>query len=382
MSNASQVIILGTADWNQQIATNQHYIAKELSMSCDVLFVESIGLRRPEFRWRDIRRIIGRLRSAVRPHSNDTVGRSRGSIEVVSPLIFPIHTGFLRIVNSVIMRNLIRKRVAAEAQTLLWTYTPVTYGIERYFDRVVYHCVDLLAEVQGINAELIEASQRHLATVTDVSIATTEPVSETLRAQGFRPLVWPNVADTATISESGRDGKERVPKRVVFAGNLAPQKVDFSLLELLVERGFELHLAGPIAEGGGDSHAAVQNLVSRGAIYHGVLNLEALGALYWTACCGLIPYVINSYTLGVSPLKTYEYFAAGLGVVSTPLPSVRAIDQHLVVADTREAFLVAVEDMSSLPSAEYVSTRRAAAEDNSWSVRGKVARKLVAEVFV
>ena len=36
---------------------------------------------------------------------------------------------------------------------------------------------------------------------------------------------------------------------------------------------------------------------------------------------GLLPYRINDYTSGVFPMKFFEYLAAGLHVVSTPLPA-------------------------------------------------------------
>lgn len=37
---------------------------------------------------------------------------------------------------------------------------------------------------------------------------------------------------------------------------------------------------------------------------------------------GLIPYIINAHTVGVYPTKLFEYLAAGVPVLSTPLPEV------------------------------------------------------------
>jgi teichuronic acid biosynthesis glycosyltransferase TuaH len=47
------VLVLGTAEWNSPIATNQHYVVRELARAHDVRFVESMGLRRPRLDGRD-----------------------------------------------------------------------------------------------------------------------------------------------------------------------------------------------------------------------------------------------------------------------------------------------------------------------------------------
>jgi len=44
---------------------------------------------------------------------------------------------------------------------------------------------------------------------------------------------------------------------------------------------------------------------------------------------GVIPFVVDDLTEGVSPLKMYEYLAAGVPVVATPLP---ACVEHPLVA--------------------------------------------------
>ena len=41
------VLILGTAEWNAPIATNQHYVTRELARAFDILFAEGVGTRRP-----------------------------------------------------------------------------------------------------------------------------------------------------------------------------------------------------------------------------------------------------------------------------------------------------------------------------------------------
>jgi glycosyltransferase involved in cell wall biosynthesis len=65
---------------------------------------------------------------------------------------------------------------------------------------------------------------------------------------------------------------------------------------------------------------------------------------------GLIPYVLNEFTMAVNPTKLREMLAAGCPVVSTNLPEVRAYRGHgVVVGDHAESFAAAVAKLSQNP---------------------------------
>jgi len=254
----------------------------------------------------------------------------------------------------------------------------VTYGLETFADLTVYHCVDLLGDVPGISKKLINHHERRLASLDAVAAASSDVVAGHLRSQGFtNPLSWPNVADVRTI-ESVETGIGREPKTAVFAGNLSTTKVDFALLEALQETGWKVHLAGPISEGGGDASEAVARLVSKGATHHGLLSLEDVARLYWRCEVGLIPYVVNDYTLGVNPLKTFEYLAAGLTVVSTPVPAVSPREGDVVVTGDADSFVRAVT--SAQTDSDAVQRRIRIAHEHSWIARGVEARELLNNV--
>jgi teichuronic acid biosynthesis glycosyltransferase TuaH len=58
------ILVLGTAEWNSPIATNQHYVVRELAAGAQVTFTESLGLRRPKIVRADRVRMGKRLRAA------------------------------------------------------------------------------------------------------------------------------------------------------------------------------------------------------------------------------------------------------------------------------------------------------------------------------
>lgn len=373
------VLVLGTADWNQAIATNQHYMAREISAEFPLLFSESLGLRRPELTRRDIGRMLRRLSPRTRnnlPERPVPVG-----MDVVRPVVVPIHSVFTKPLNRALLRRLYRTWISYSGPKVLWTYSPVTYGFEHLADATIYHCVDLLAEFPQISTQLINDGESVLAQIADLAIGSSVAVCEHLDDRGFSTVVhWPNVADVSLIRSQFKSGEGRRPGRAVFAGNFSEKKVDFELLRQLLDSGVELQLAGPIAEGGGKAGALVKDLVKHGAEYHGHLTLAELAKLYWTASVGLIPYEINSYTRGVNPLKTFEYLAAGLHVVSTRIPAVNAVDGHVSVALDSQSFVQNVLARTSLPSVGEVAERHLLAEQNSWTLRGIQARSVLSRM--
>ena len=92
-------------------------------------------------------------------------------------------------------------------------------------------------------------------------------------------------------------------------------------------------------------------------------------------CC-LIPFRASPLTAAVSPVKLYEYLAAGKPVVSTPLPSVLPFAREVLVA-ADERFLEAVEEaVANRHDAVAAEARRRCARAHTWDHR--VARILEA----
>lgn len=373
----NKILVLGTADWSQPIATNQHYMVRELAREFELIYVESIGLRRPEFHPRDLRRMGRRAFAAIRPTTTDATRRPVPTgVEVRTPLVIPVHTGLAARANRPRIRGLVADWMEQDTR-VLWTYNPVTYGLANHATKVVYHCVDLLGEVDGIPAALIASAERELARCGPTALGSSDQVVAHLRDSGFANVLhWPNVADVAAVA-AARPGEIARGDRVVFAGNLSEQKVDFGLLEGLLTAGVDLQLAGPVSEGGGAARASVERLIEQGATYHGLLSIDSLARLYWTCSVGLIPYNLNSYTLGVNPLKTFEYLAAGMSVVSTRVPAVEPRDGDVFVEDDRSAFIGAVCALRTPPTSEEIDRRQHVAEEHSWANRGANARALL-----
>jgi len=94
---------------------------------------------------------------------------------------------------------------------------------------------------------------------------------------------------------------------------------------------------------------------------------EVAGFIHSVDLC-IMPHHITPLTLSMSPLKLYEYCAAGRPVVATDLPPVRGIHEKVRLVEPGESFAAAVEQaLSEGPMAE--SDRQKFLERNAWTRR-------------
>jgi teichuronic acid biosynthesis glycosyltransferase TuaH len=383
--SSPNVLILGTAEWDSAIATNQHHVVRELAEAADVVFVESLGLRRPTLRRADVTRMAERAGRAFGRAAPTAAGvRPRPArTRIASPLVVPVHRAPTRALNRAVLNRATADWRSSPSPRVLWTFTPVTYGLESSADVVVYHCVDLLATVPGVDAVAVGRGERNLATRTDVAIGTSRAVADHLAAAGFpRVDLLPNVADVSVFAGASHPAAHRDPA-VLFAGNLTVHKLDPALLEAVATavRGTgELLLAGPIDAGGGDFGPHLERLRGLGARYLGLLTPDRLAEVAGRCAVGLIPYAINDYTRGVSPLKCFEYLSAGLAVLSTPLPSVRALaaENPHVMSAPADQLPGRLADLLRPATDEVIEARTASAAPHGWRQRGRLLRELLA----
>jgi teichuronic acid biosynthesis glycosyltransferase TuaH len=125
-------------------------------------------------------------------------------------------------------------------------------------------------------------------------------------------------------------------------------------------------------------------LLARENVHHvGAVPFSELPRWLARIDVGLTPYADSAFNRASFPLKTLEYLAAGLPVVSTGLPASLALSTEtgeVVIADGSAAFAQTVRKVAArCPSSDSIARRRAAARRYSWSERASELVRLVAE---
>lgn len=366
------IVCVGFADWQTDLWTNQHHLMSRLARDNDVLFIESLGLRRPQLSGRDIRRIFRRLRRGLAPP------REMDGVRVLSPLVLPLHSNAaVARLNAWLLRRAVRKAAGGMSRPILWGYVPQAEVLLELLDpaRVVYHCVDDIAAQERIDTASFEAAEKRFAARADLVVASAPVLAERMAELNPNVLFAPNVADTelfSTALEQGPvDGElDALPRpRIVFTGAVVSTKLDFGLLVELarLRRDWTIALVGPVGPGQPDVDIsplqAEPNIHLLGARPYGGLPAVLRGA-----DAAIIPYEVNGLTRSVFPMKVYEYLAAGLPVTASRLPSLAGVD-GISFATTAGEFAECIEAHLDEDSGERRGERSRLAAAHSWDAR-------------
>ena len=339
-----------------------------------VLFVESLGLRRPTASTRDVRRMARRLVRGLRPL------RRAGNVHVLSPLVIPYYgTRWTRRLNSWLLRRTIERAARSLRFTspILWTYAPhARVLVDTLRPRlVVYHCVDDLAAQDGIDAASFRRSEEALTRAADLVITTSAPLHSRLSRLSDHVLLMPNVADTrlfATALEPGPVDRQvdALPSpRILFVGAVSGVKVDMQLVAEVarLRRNWSIVLVGPT--GLGDPGTDVSGLLGEPNVHLvGPRSQEELPAVLRSCDAGIIPYHVNELTTSVFPMKVYEYLAAGLPVVTTPLPALEDVED-VSFAASAPAMVTELETLLAGDSEVARAERSRRSLGHSWEAR-------------
>ena len=84
---------------------------------------------------------------------------------------------------------------------------------------------------------------------------------------------------------------------------------------------------------------------------------------------GLLPYAINLETMHISPIKMYEYWAAGKPVVSTSIPAAQRHKFAVNVAESHDEFHSMIDRVLDKPAQFDAESAIRLATDNSWQSR-------------
>ncbi len=378
------IVCVGFADWETEIWTNQHHLMSRLGRENRVLFVESLGLRQPRLARRDLARIARRILKGIRgPRRTD-------SVYVVSPLVLPWHGHrLIRALNRRILASTLRSatRRLGLSRPILWAYVPQAEPLidELGSNLVVYHCVDDIAAQPGVDAPSFEAAEIRFVARADLVLASAPELAERLRRLGADVIEVPNVADTSlfatALEPGGVDGAmAALPgPRAVFTGAIVASKLDFALLVDLarLRPSWSFALVGPVGLGAPEtdvsSLSAEPNIHLLGPRAH-----RRLPAVLRGADAGLIPYARNRLTESIFPMKVYEYLAAGLPVLATPLPALSGLPEVVTAGDA--AGLAGLLDAALADSARDARLGRStAAMSHSWERRlEEIARAIAA----
>lgn len=385
--NPKDCLLFSTADWDTPYWTNKQHTAHHLALKgFRVLYIESIGIRAPTFNGQDLCRMWQRLKRGLRPAK-----LVEPNVWVMSPLAIPFkqHWPLVRAFNQGWLCARVKVFMLGHSfnMPLVWTYHPFMLSIVNKLNcgPLVYHCVDDLSAVPGVDAEAFNAEERKLVAECNAVFVTSEALKDKCAPFNSNTHYFSNVVDADHFGQASKNGPipkdlEAIPTpRIGYIGALSDFKVDFALMRDVATARPDWHWVVIGAEREGQHSPLVAEL-------RALPNVHFLGDKPYAALpdylrgidVGTLPTLVNDYTRSMFPMKYYEYLAAGVPVVSTPLEFTKTNQVGLRVADSSAQFIVQTHEQLTRGRLTLAELREFVA-DNTWAARLK---KMLAKLSV
>jgi glycosyltransferase involved in cell wall biosynthesis len=370
----SDLIVFGE-DWGAHPSSTQHLVS-HLPGDRRIVWVNSIGLRRPRLTFGDAGRVVRKLTAAVRPPARPV--RAAGPPApgpVVQPIILPMARGALaRGLNRFLLARTVgaAARAARLHRPVLWISLPSAIDAVGALDEsaVVYYCGDDFGALAGVDHDRCLAMEAELAGLADLILAASPLMAA--RFPAAKTHLLPHGVDLGLFGTPVPRAADLPDGPVAgFYGTLA-EWLDYALIaataRLLPDWRFVF--VGPVAADV-SAIAGLANVFLLGARPHAALPSYAQ---HWTA--GLIPFLDNAQIRASNPLKLREYLAAGRPIVTTPFPAMLPYAQHMAVAAAPGTFAAALR-AALLDPPGAAAARRAAVAGESWEARAAAAAALI-----
>ena len=381
------IVCLAGLFWDEHWSSQQQIMSR-LSERCRVLYVE-----RPVS-----------LLSFFTGSSDAPVGRQfrrwlRGGLRYENPSLaimtpppcLPLRFNYL--VNKVNewlrVRSLNRamKKLGIE-DPVLWIYEPEAGRTVDALGEIfsVYYCADdWSASDQWWNqAKDIRERESELASKVDLIVGTSTKIVKKWRASYENTVLVSNGADVASFKRAREcslpipEDLARIPSpRVGYVG-FVDGRFDTQLYERLAgdHPEWQFAIVGPLMEKLVDLSRLRQQ---PNVHFLGPRSRAELPAYLKGFDVCTIPYICNTLSESIFPLKLFEYLAAGRPVVSTALPELKPFIDYLQIAATPDEFDRALQmslDHPLSPAPESFLS------ENSWDAKADFMWKLISHAVM
>jgi glycosyltransferase involved in cell wall biosynthesis len=378
------IVCISDLFWDEHWSSEQQLMSR-LADRCRVLYVErpvsllsfftgssdaSVGR---QF-WRSLR---GRLR-----HQSNTLKI------LTPPPILPLrYVGVVNRFNEWIRRRaILRALKELDARTpVLWIYAPdagrVVGKLGEQFS--LYYCADdWAASPQWWNrASDIRARENELASKVNLVVGTSSKIANKWDKSFGKSVFISNGADVASFKRA-RDidlempaDLDRIPHpRVGYVGFI-DVRFDTRLYETLARTrpDWNFVIVGPLME----KHVDLSPLKRMPNVHFlGARSRQELPAYLKGFDVCTIPYICDTWSESIFPLKLFEYLAAGRPVVATALPELQPFRDYVHIASTGDEFKTALESSLANPLPQVSDAFLA---DNSWDAKADQLWAIIAQ---
>ncbi|WP_336369209.1 glycosyltransferase [Rahnella perminowiae] len=351
-----EIVLLSTADWDNPFWTNKQHVAVEFSRrGYKVLYIDSLGLRKPSLNKKDFSRILRKLFKAVKPPK-----KVQENIWVWSPITLPWNEyRAVRSFNKFYLSFFVKmwSKLLGFKKPWLWTYNPLTTEFlnPSDFSKTIYHCVDEIKAQPGMPIDVLEREEKTLIQQANIIFVTALQLKENRVKWNDNIHYFSNVADyvhfNTAVTEDyviPEDLKKINTPILGFIGAVSSYKINLDLISYLATQRpqYSIVIIGEVGEG--DPSTKIDILKAH-------KNIHLLGPKPYNVLpqylkyfdVALLPNNLNEYTDNMFPMKFFEYLAAGKPIVSVALSSIQEFHNVVKIGKDELEFVMAVDAVIS-----------------------------------
>jgi glycosyltransferase involved in cell wall biosynthesis len=318
-------IVCFAKDWSEDPTSNNH-VMKMLARDNQVLWLNSISTRTPDFRsGRDLGKIAKKLRSFAKGPVDVEPG-----LHVYTPIVLPFpHSRAATTANSQLLKgsvSLLRAKYGMRKDFQLWSFIPtaVKYVGKLGESLVVYYCTDEWSHFSYVDGAKIVAMEKELCEKADIVFTTAKTLLERKKQYNPETHLASHGVDVAHFAKALDPKTELAPE----VRNLKGPVIGFVGL---IQDWVDTDAVAYMAEKRPDWNFVIIGKSLVDVSHLNKPNIHMLGRKAYADLppymkrfdVGLIPFRLNELTRNVNPIKLREYFSAGLPVVSSDIPEVR-----------------------------------------------------------
>ncbi len=388
--NSRTGLVVFSDDWGRHPSSCQH-LMMHLFERYRVLWVNTIGTRRPGLSIEDIGKMTGRISLWLRmTEQSDAMSEN---LRVVSPKMYP---GFRRQWQRKLNLRLLAKQLdramdewfgKSVDHRIAITTIPITADLigRLHVDRWVYYCVDDFSAWPGLDRDVMEVMEREQVDRVDSLIAVSQTLSDRLHQMGRESTVLTHGIDLdhwreqINISDGTFAWMKKAARPLVMFWGLIDRRLDTAWCRALLERlkasGGTLVLVGPQQS---PDPQLTRLIHSYPLVLPGSVHYFLLPTLVKSASVLVMPYEDSTVTRAMQPLKLKEYLATGKPVVVRDLPSTTTWRDCCDVVDDIDRFVsITLERALSgiLPADQAAGRERLASE--TWSEKARHFESIV-----
>lgn len=250
----------------------------------------------------------------------------------------------------------------------------------------IYHCVDDISKSPYIAKHGTRLEQL-VVRKADLVLTTSSELARLKSKESVQVQILLNAANV-TLFQTAANRILAIPpelqkisskkKVITYIGNIC-HRLDYALL-MAISIQLPDHLLLMVGPFSNNSYRGSGLYAQPNVIFTGQRKLEELPAyLQYSHCC-IIPFLCNTLTRSIYPLKINEYLSTGKPVVTTPFSEdIQSFAQVVGIATSHQEFIQKVEEAIMTDSPALRKTRMTYAASNSWEERAKEFWKIIDE---